>query len=172
MDVARVFQEKRRDPVFSICCKPLILVIIVLSFSAGVSCKPSAEEIWAEARYLSEARHWDKKVLSDLENAEANLTTSWRKGRLYYTLDVTPRNGDFERYIKDTLAENKFAIHFEDMAGLNLLTIDVPLKKMASTGDGKGKPAALETDGNIRCSKQMYKAITEWTLTWYFPQSR
>jgi len=172
MCVAGPPRKKRSDPVFPVHCRLLLLVILVLTLSAGASCKPSAEEIWAEAQYLSEARHWDKKVLSDLEDTEANLTTSWREGRLFYTLDVSPRNGDFDRYIKDTLADNKLSIHFEDMSGLNLLTIDVPLKEMASIEDNKGEPAVFQINGNVRCSKQMYKAITEWSVTWHFPLSR
>jgi hypothetical protein len=151
--------------------RPLLLSALVLSLLVCISCKPSAEETRAEAEHLSETKQWDKKMLSQLENAEACLTTSWREGRLYYLLKISPHNGNFDEYIKDTLADNKLAIHFEDMAALNLLTINVTLKKMTPIANSSGEPVALQMNGYIRCTKQMYKAITDWSLTWSFPSN-
>ncbi len=149
--------------------RPLFLLLPVLSLLCCISCNPGADETRAEAKYLAEAKHWDKKVLKQLENAEAELTTSWAAGRMHYTLKVSPYNGSFERYIKDTLADNRLSLNVDDMGGLNLLTVDIPVKKMTPTADGKGEPAALQASGDVRCTRQMYKAITDWSLSWSFP---
>jgi hypothetical protein len=169
MGVRNGSREARPSLVFSICCRLFLFLVTVLSLLCCISCKPGADEALSEAKYLSATKQWDKKILSQLENIEADLTTSWKDGRLYYILDVSPYGGSFDRYVKDTLADNKLAIHFEDMGGLNLLTIDVPLKKMAAVADGKGEPVMLRMSGDVRCTKQMYKAVTDWSVTWSFP---
>jgi len=149
--------------------KSLLFLLPVLSLLWCISCKPGADEARSEAKYLAEAKQWDKKILSQLENAEAELTTSWVAGKLHYTLNVSPYNGSFDRYIKDTLADNKLALHVDDMGGLNLLTIEVPVKKMTPIADSQGEPATLQARGDVRCTRQMYKAIADWSLTWSFP---
>jgi hypothetical protein len=162
-------QDISPHPLWFCCFKPLLFLVPALSLLWCISCKPGADEVLSEAKYLSAPKQWDKKILSQLENTEAVLSTSWKKGRLYYILYVSPYNGSFDRYIKDTLADNKLAIHFEDMGGLNMLTIDVPLKKMTPVANSHGEPATLQMSGDVLCTKQMYKAVTDWSVTWSFP---
>ncbi len=150
----------------------LLFAVLAIIFLSGVSCKAGADRTVAEARYLAEAKQWDKKVISQLDNAEVYLTTSWQEGKLSYLLSVSPYQGNFDRYIRDTLADNKLEVHLEDMSGLNLLTIEVPLKKMTAAQGKNGAPAALQTTGEVRCTKQMYKAITDWSVSWSFPSRR
>ncbi len=150
----------------------LLFAVLAIIFLSGVSCKPGADRTVAEARYLAEAKQWDKKVISQLDNAEVYLTTSWQEGKLSYLLRVSPYQGNFDRYIRDTLADNKLEVHLEDMSGLNLLTIGAPLKKMTVLPGENGAPAALQATGEVRCTKQMYKAITDWSVSWSFPSRR
>lgn len=161
--------ETNLRPGFSIYFRSLFLLAPLLSFLFCLSCRPGAEEALSEAKYLSAEKQWNKKVLTQLENAEAELTTSWSAGRLHYTLDVSPYGGSFDRYVKDSLADNKLSIHLEDMGGLNLLTVEVPLKKMMSVTNSRGEPIALQMEGDVRFAKQMYKAATDWSLTCSFP---
>lgn len=156
-------------PGFPASCKRFLLLASLLSFMFCFSCKPGAEEGLSEAKYLSTSRQWSKKILKQFENAEAELTTSWSAGKLHYTLEVSPNGGSFDRYIKDSLADNKLAIHLEDMGGLNLLTVEVPLKVMTSVTNSRGEPLGLLMEGDVRFAKQMYKAATDWSLTWSFP---
>ncbi len=149
--------------------KPLLFLVPALSLLWCISCKPGTDKARSETKYLAEAKKWDKKILSQLENTEAELTTTWEAGKLHYTLTVSPISGSFERYIKDTLADNRLSIHLEDMGGLNLLTVEVPLKKMTAVANGGGEPAALQAKGDVRFTKQMYKAVTDWSLSWSFP---
>ncbi len=162
--------ETGNRPGFSTYCTRLLLLAPLLSFIMFCfSCRPGAEEALSEAKYLSAEKQWNKKILARLENAEAELTTSWSAGKLHYILDVSPYGGSFDRYIKDTLANNKLSIHLEDMGGLNLLTVEVPLKKMTTVTNSRGEPTALQMEGDVRFTKQMYKAATDWSLTCSFP---
>ncbi len=149
--------------------KYLLFLLTVPTLLCFISCRPGTDENLAEAKYLAEARQWDKKVLKQLENTEAELTTSWAAGKLHYKLNVSPYNGSFDRYIKDTLADNRLSLHVDDMGGLNLLTVDIPVKKMTPVSDSQGEPATLQASGDVRCTRQMYKAITDWSLSWSFP---
>ena len=169
MGVKSCNQDIGRRPLWFSSYKSLFLLLPLLSLLLCISCKPGTDEAGAEAKYLAEPKQWDKKILAQFENAEAELTTSWSAGKLHYTLNVSPYNGSFDRYIKDTLADNKLELHVEDMGGLNLLTIDVPVKKMTPITDSRGEPATLQARGDVRCTRQLYKAITDWSLTWSFP---
>ncbi len=169
MGVKSGTQDIKHRSLFFILFKKRLYLVPVLSLLCCISCKPGADEALSEAKYLAEAKQWDKKILSQLENAEAELTTTWEAGRMHYALKVSPHNGSFDRYIKDTLADNKLLLHVDDMGGLNLLTIDIPLKKMTPVADSKGESEILQAKGDVRCTKQMYKAITDWSVTWSFP---
>lgn len=169
MGVKSGTQDIKPHPLLFILFKLFLCLVPVLSLFWCISCKPGMDEALSEAKYLAEAKQWDKKILSQLENAEAGLTTTWGAGKLHYTLNVSPYNGSFDRYIKDTLADNKLALHVDDMGGLNLLTIDVPLKKMTPIANSKGETETLQVKGEVRCTKQMYKAITDWSVTSSFP---
>lgn len=169
MAIRKMGHENKPRPGFSTYFGRLFLLAPLLTFLFCFSCKPAAEEALSEAKYLSSEKQWNKKLLAQLENAEAELTTSWSAGKLHYILDVSPYGGNFNRYIKDTLADNKLVIHLEDMGGLNLLTIEIPLKSMTSVTNSRGEPAALEMEGDVRLTKQMYKAATDWSLSWSFP---
>jgi hypothetical protein len=150
---------------------PLFAIFAIILLSV-VSCRPGADRTAAEAKHLAETKQWDKKVISQLDNTEVYLTTSWHEGKLSYLLSVSPYQGNFDRYISDTLAENKLAVHLEDMSALNLLTIEAPLKRMTITEGENGAPAALQATGEVRCTKQMYNAITDWSVSWSFPSGR
>lgn len=169
MDADKEGRGTGHRPGFSASCQGLLLLASLLSFIFCLSCKPGAEETLSEAKYLSTSKQWNRIVLAQLENAEAELSTRWSAGKLHYILDVSPYGGSLDRYIKDTLADNKLSIHLEDMAGMNLLTVEIPLKEMTFVTNSRGEPLALQMEGDVRFSKQMYKAATDWSLTCSFP---
>jgi hypothetical protein len=135
---------------------------------------------------LAQEKNWPDRLLPAPYNLSCGLKTSWREGKMYYIFSVSPvkqtsvnaegkptetssslasKNWEWrDQYIGNL--SNHIAIHMNDNGGFKLTEINVPFYTLIRTVDDKGEPSHIQNEGNVQCTSEIYKALTDWSLQW------
>jgi hypothetical protein len=118
---------------------------------------------------LHEAKHWSEYSIPDVGNIKANLSTSWRQGKLYFVFKASPFNEKIRKGLEtDMFNQKRFTVNLLDKNGFVLVTFPVPLRGLTRIVDENGKPAEVVQRGNIQCSAKIYKDLENLDIEWNF----
>ena len=123
-----------------------------------------AEELALAA--LREAKTWPNPgEIQPIGVDEARLITSWRDGKLYYQLRLTPVPKDFNTVTKSS---SYFNVNFQDSGNFNVLVLNIYLSQFSRTIDTDGTPLSINVNSSVTCSKEDYEMIQSWSPQWNF----
>jgi len=123
-----------------------------------------AEELALAA--LREAKVWPHPGgIPNLDVDEALLITSWRDGKLYYQLRLTPVPKDFDTVTKSS---SYFTVNFQDSGKFNVLVLKIYLSQFSRTVDTDGTQLDINVNSSVECSKEDYEMIQSWYPQWGF----
>ena len=123
-----------------------------------------AEELALEA--LREAKTWPQPGgIPQIDVDEALLITSWRGGKLYYQLRLTPVPKNFDT-AKKSNSLHHFKVNFQDSGKFNVLVLNILLSQFSTIVDTDGTPLNIQVNSSVTCSKEDYEMIQSWLPEW------
>jgi len=123
-----------------------------------------AEELALDT--LRESKTWPYPGgIPQIDVDEALLLTSWRDGKLYYQLNLTPVPRNFDTVTQST---SDFKVNFQDSGGFNVLELSNYLSQFSRTLDTDGTTLSINVNSSVECSKEDYEMIQSWDPQWNF----
>ena len=125
-----------------------------------------AEAEQLELAALREAKTWPYPGgIPNLGVDEVLLVTSWRDGKLYYRVRLTPVPKDFDTV---TRSSAYFQVIFQDSGEFNVLVLNTYLSQFTRAVDTDGEQLGIYVNSSVTCSKEDYEMIQSWYPQWSF----
>ena len=123
------------------------------------------KEAEVRAAALSKPKLWPPTDFPQIGVTSAELTTSWRDGRLLYRLNLSPVPKGYATF-RSRLGMSPFTLIFHDQNAFQILEEPIPPGSTTTIVDDNDKPLSLSINGEVQCDQVKYGDLKFWTLTW------
>jgi hypothetical protein len=110
------------------------------------------------------AKFYPTQPIPQLGVTSAQLSTAWRDGNLYAQLSLTPPPKASRGFAG--LGKSPYRLQLTDASGFNIVDYAIPAELIVHRVDDKGKPLSLTSNFSVPLSKDTYKSINSWSVTW------
>lgn len=114
----------------------------------------------------SYVRDWPVQTVKSLGDISLRLKTTWRDGKLHYSLFVSPISSSLQKARETPYADARFNMTFYDVDGFELFTFPVKIAELTQVVDDDGKPQSFSATGATSCSVETYDALSVSRIGW------
>lgn len=111
------------------------------------------------------AKNWPEMKINDLGNISLNLKTTWREGKMYYTLSISPLNDRIQK-ARVSAPTATINLEFYDANSFEILALPVLIMETVKRTDEDGKFGSYTGQGAIPLSVETYEAIAITGVNW------
>lgn len=126
----------------------------------------TAKTLPPAANLPAAGKSWPTRVLVEMGDASAELTTSWVNGKMHYSLELYPLTKRLKLVHSGYSNGSYFTIEIHDGGGKQLAQTDLPTKSLTKRVSSERNQVELFAEGDISMTKTNYDNIGDWRVFW------